>query len=175
MLLLSATAWPLLGKAGQEASASRLIPKFAEVEPDFYRGGQPRKSGFEYLKRIGVKTIINLRGQNGEEKVVQGLGMKYVQIPMSALEKVPDVKVQEFFDVLRDHENYPVFVHCRRGADRTGFMVGLYRITFEGWTADQAYQEARDLGMRWWYWGLKRQLYDFAAKQQNRAVKPSLQ
>ena len=164
ILMLSATAWPLPGKAGQEAAASRLIPKFAEVVPGFYRGGQPRKGGFEYLKRTGIKTVINLRGQNGEEKVVEGLGMEYVQIPMSALENVPDAKIQRFFDVLRDRENYPVFVHCRRGADRTGFMVGLYRIAFEGWSADRAYREARDLGIRWWYGGLKRQLYEFAAK-----------
>jgi tyrosine-protein phosphatase SIW14 len=175
MLVLSAAVWPLLGKAGQRATASRLIPKFAEVVPDLYRGGQPRKGGFEYLKRIGVKTVINLRGENGEKKVVQGLGMKYVQIPMGVLEDVPDAKIQEFFSVLRERENYPVFVHCRRGADRTGFMVGLYRIAFEGWTAGQSYQEARDFGMRWWYWGLKHQLYVFAAKQQNRAVKPSHQ
>ena len=167
ILALSATAWPLLGKAGQDAYAQRLIPKFAEVAPGFYRGGQPRQGGFERLKEIGVKTVINLRGENDEEKEVESLGMKYIHIPMSALEHVSDAKIQKFFGVLKDSSNYPVFVHCERGSDRTGFMVGVYRIAFEGWSAERAYQEARGYGMRWWYRNLRHQLYEFASKQEN--------
>jgi protein-tyrosine phosphatase len=37
-----------------------------------------------------------------------------------------------------------VFVHCRRGADRTGVMVALYRITFDHWSADQAVEEMKE-------------------------------
>ena len=43
-------------------------------------------------------------------------------------------------------------------------MVGLYRILKQGWGAPQAYDEAREIGMRWWYRGLKRQLYEHAEK-----------
>jgi protein tyrosine/serine phosphatase len=55
----------------------------------------------------------------------------------------------------------PVFIHCKRGADRTGAMVAFYRIRNHGWTAARAYAEAREIGMRAWYNGLKRQIEAF--------------
>lgn len=61
----------------------------------------------------------------------------------------------------------PVDNHCRRGADRTGAMVAFYRIHHHGWTAARAYAEARDLGMRWWHKGLKRQIELFAGTNAN--------
>jgi tyrosine-protein phosphatase SIW14 len=163
-LILLCAAWTLRAEAAQDAPASRPVPNFHEVARDFYRGGQPRKGGFAYLKKLGVKTVINLRGENKEKEEIQALGMKYVQIPMRAWESIPDANIQKFFDVLKDRGNYPVFVHCERGADRTGFMVGLYRIAFEGWSAEKAYQEARAYGMHWWYINLKRRMYQFASQ-----------
>ena len=44
-------------------------------------------------------------------------------------------------------------------------MVGLYRIAFQGWDGKRAYEEARAMGMRWWYRDLKKQLHEFAAKR----------
>jgi tyrosine-protein phosphatase SIW14 len=161
-LVLMAWPWSLRGQASGDAD---LIPRFRQVAEGFYRGGQPRREGFAYLKKLGVKTVINLRRENDEQAEVQKLDMKYLQISLSAWERVPEGKIQRFLQVLRDRDNYPVFVHCERGADRVGFMVGLYRIALQGWDADQAYNEARALGMRWWYFGLKHQLYEFAEKQ----------
>jgi protein tyrosine/serine phosphatase len=34
-----------------------------------------------------------------------------------------------------------VFVHCRRGADRTGVVVAVYRVCVEGWTKEDAIAE----------------------------------
>ncbi|MBI4456708.1 MAG: tyrosine-protein phosphatase [Acidobacteria bacterium] len=133
---------------------------------DFYRGGQPSQVGFHLLKEKGVKTVINLRPEGDEEKAVQELGMQYVHIPLSSLKRVPDGAIQAFLQVVGDPANYPIFVHCRRGADRTGMMVGIYRIAFQGWDGRQAYEEARKIGMRWWYQGFKHQLYKFAEERQ---------
>jgi hypothetical protein len=41
--------------------------------------------------------------------------------------------------------------------------VGFYRIAKHGWDAARAYEEAREIGMRSWYKGLRRQLLEFAA------------
>lgn len=171
LLLLVVVGLPcgLAAQRDQDTPAPGLIPRFRQVADGFYRGGQPRKEGFAYLKRIGVKTIVNLRGENDERAQVEKLGFKYVHIPMSPRERVPEHKIESFFQVLRDRRNYPVFVHCERGADRVGFMVALYRIAFQGWDAAKAYEEARSLGMRWWYRGLKQQLYDFATRQSTHA------
>jgi protein tyrosine/serine phosphatase len=165
LLVLIALCWALLAQSTRQAPNSQAIPRFGQVAEGFYRGGQPSRQGFEYLKQLGVKTIINLRAENQEAEEVESLGFHYVRIPMRAWERVPGSKIQVFFQVLRDRDSYPVFVHCERGADRTGFMVGLYRIAFQDWSADRAYQEARAHGMRWLYLSLKHQLYEFADRR----------
>ncbi|WP_411712908.1 protein-tyrosine phosphatase family protein [Neisseria wadsworthii] len=35
----------------------------------------------------------------------------------------------------------PVSVHCYHGADRTGLIVGRYRIIYQGWPVEAAKQE----------------------------------
>lgn len=50
-------------------------------------------------------------------------------------------QVVAFLTLLRDNPDKTIFVHYYRGADRTGVMVALYRITFDHWTTDQAIEE----------------------------------
>jgi len=129
-----------------------------------FRGGQPDKKGFAFLKQQGVKTIINLRMENDEEAIVKQLGMNYIQIAIDdpkPWSKIPDQAIAKYFEVLNDPANYPVFFHCRRGADRTGALAALYRIAKQGWDARKAYDEARDIGLRWWYSAIKDQVFEF--------------
>jgi len=147
-----------------DPEAPKSIPRFLQVAPGIYRGGQPQDGGYEWLKQHGVKTIINLRSERDERTQVEALGLNYVYLPMDALGEIPPNAIQTFLDTVSDPARQPVFIHCHRGADRTGFMVGVFRIAKQGWSPEQAYEEARDIGMRWWYRGLKRQLFEFAAK-----------
>jgi len=140
------------------------IARFQKVADGLYRGGQPERLGFEYLKTSGIKTVINLRMENDEEPMVRGLGMNYVHIPVNDMKpwsKIPQSAIEQYFKVLEDPSNYPIFFHCQRGADRTGAMAGFYRIGMEGWEPAKAYSEARDIGMRWYFAGLKQQLNSF--------------
>jgi protein tyrosine phosphatase (PTP) superfamily phosphohydrolase (DUF442 family) len=147
------------------------IPRFMMMADGLYRGGQPSDKGFQLLKERGIKTIINLRMENDESGVVGQLGMNYVHIPIEDVRpwtRIPPAAVAKYFELINNPANYPIFFHCRRGADRTGAMAALYRIAIERWDAATAYSEARHIGMRSWYVGLKTQLYDF------RPVSPSL-
>ena len=162
LLVLVALSWAVLAQSAHEVPNSQAIPRFDQVAKGFYRGGQPRRQGYEYLKQLGVKTVINLRAENQEAEEVKSLGLHNVHIPINPWERVPEIKIQMFLQVLRDRDSYPVFVHCGHGADRTGFMVGLFRIAFQDWSADRAYQEARAHGMSPWHLSLKHQLYEFA-------------
>ena len=147
------------------AARTSQIPRFQQVTPNLYRGGQPGREGFADLKRKGIQTIVNLRVEDDERQTVEGLGMKYIHIPVTlnafTSANMPLASIEAFFKVLADPSTGPVFVHCERGADRTGAMVSFVRIAALGWDARRAYQEARDIGMRWWLSGLKEQILSF--------------
>ena len=155
------------------------IPRFAILATGLYRGGQPTNKGFQFLKEKGVKTVINLRAEdNAEAKVVEKLGMNYVQIPVEEVRpwsQLSEAAIGKYFELVNNPANYPIFFHCRRGADRTGAFAALYRVALQHWTPKKAYDEARDIGMRWYYSGLKSQIYDFhppAPAELQPAVKP---
>jgi protein tyrosine/serine phosphatase len=116
------------------ATSPAPISRSHKVADGLYLSGQPERVGFEYLKNNGVKTIINLRIENDEEPMVRELGMNYAHIPidnMKILSKIPQSAIDQYFKVLNDPANYPIFFHCQRGADRTGAMAGFYRITVD--------------------------------------------
>lgn len=148
----------------EDVSAPQSLPRFIQVAPGVYRGGQPKPAGYEWLKQHGVKTIINLRREHDERKQIESFGFNYVYLPMGPTDEISPSTIQMFLATVSDPARQPVFIHCRRGADRTGFMVGIFRVSQQGWSAEKAYDEAREVGMRWWYRGLKRQLYEFAEK-----------
>jgi len=173
--VLFITLFPALLSA--ESLTTKDIPRFIKVSDGLYRGGQPVRGGFEFLKKQGVKTVINLREENDEEGAVRGLGLNYIHLPMTVNpfsgSRIPEVAIQKYFEIINDPANLPVFIHCQRGADRTGAMVGFYRIVVQGWEGTKAYKEARDIGMRFWYPGLKDQLYGFKSNPKL-AGKPAL-
>ncbi|MBN2242651.1 MAG: tyrosine-protein phosphatase [Acidobacteria bacterium] len=148
--------------AGESADIpEKLLPRFRKVDESLYRGGMPEEEGFHLLKKMGIKTVVNFRNDNDERQLVESLGMKNIHIPLTAKTGIDVYSIREFFKVLGHAGNYPVFVHCRRGADRTGAMIAFYRIAFQGWDPERAYREARDIGLRWWYFILRKQIRNF--------------
>ena len=115
------------------------VPNFARVSDVLYRGAQPNREGFTLLRAIGVKTVVDLRGEVHQDDL-EGLGLKYVHIPSDVFHPRQSQMI-EFLRVVNDPANQPVFVHCQRGADRTGCYVGVYRIVEQGWTARDAEAE----------------------------------
>ncbi len=167
----------LLARPQAATPTNSDIPRFLIVADGLYRGGQPTEKGFEFLKQHGIKTVINLRMEYDEAEIVQKYGMNYVLIPIDGVRpwsQIPQAAVAKYFEVLNNPANYPIFFHCRRGADRTGLLAAFYRMAIQGWDAKKAYSEARNIGMRWWYAGLKAQLYDFAPPERAR-LQPAIE
>ena len=115
------------------------------VSLDLYRGAQPTADGFKTLEAMGVKSIINLRNLHSDRDAMEGTGMKYFRLHVDTLLPEDD-EVESFVQILAKADNLPVFVHCRHGSDRTGLMVAVYRVVFQGWSKEQAIQEMRDGG-----------------------------
>ncbi len=132
------------------------IPNFHKVTETLYRGGHPKKSGFENLKKIGIKTLISLRGENdelnSEKALISDLGMNFYNIPLSVYKRPTDEQSLSFLEIILTPENHPVFVFCANGRDRTGTMIALYRVVIERKGPKEAYKEAKNLGL-WPYRG----------------------
>lgn len=121
------------------------VKNFAKISDGLYRGEQPTAAGFAELKKMGVKTIVNLRAFHSDRDELTGTGLQYVHINCKAWHP-EDEDVAQFLKLLKDPNNLPVFVHCQHGADRTGMMVASYRIMEQGWNPDDAAKETHNFG-----------------------------
>jgi len=127
------------------------IDNFYEVDEHVYRGAQPTYEGFNYLAKIGVKTVLDLREDHkqssGEAQVAASLGMQYVSVPMTGMTPPTEAQITKILALLEDGKSGPVFVHCNRGADRTGAVIAAYRIDYDHWNNGRALKEALLFGM----------------------------
>ncbi len=141
--LLSAAA----ALAGQDS-----LPNFNMVNDQILRGGQPTDDGFKKLADRGVKTVVDLRWVDEhdiphEKQLVEADGMRFVSIPMRGLSAPTQEQVSKALSVLEDSNSWPVFVHCRRGSDRTGTVLACYRISHDHWKNQKALEEAKTYGL----------------------------
>ena len=122
------------------------IDNFGQINANYYRGAQPRGADYETLAAIGVKTLINLTSSDAapdEEAMAERAGLTYIQIPMTTRRAPTEAQLAEFLRIVNDPAHQPVYVHCVGGKHRTGVMTAAYRMTKDGWTADQAYDEMK--------------------------------
>jgi protein tyrosine/serine phosphatase len=121
------------------------IENFGKVNDNYYRGSQPITNQFAELKKLGIKTVIDLRDDylKDSEELARAAGLQYINIPLSTKRPATEDQTQYFLRLVNDQANWPVYVHCKGGRHRTGEMTAIYRITNEGWTAAQAYDEMK--------------------------------
>jgi tyrosine-protein phosphatase SIW14 len=148
-----------LTTASQEVAKAHVkakedLPNFHQVHPYLYRGGEPTTQGLKQLKDMGIKTIIDLRGSeaqvNAEAEQAKKLGMQSINLPMSSKPPTPsqiDTMMKTIKAAEKDPLKGPVFVHCAHGSDRTGAMIGLWRVVHDGWDYDTTYKEMR----KYWF------------------------
>lgn len=136
LLLLPAT---LSGQPG--------LKDFHQIDTNVYRGRQPAPEGYQTLAKMGIKTVIDLRGGwihvPHERKMVERAGMRYVEERFSGIMAPHDQQIAKLLAVMLDPSATPVFVHCRRGADRVGTLIACYRMVKDHWTNQQAFAEAK--------------------------------
>ncbi len=164
---------------GEESVAkvyhSSGIPNWSSVSENIFRGGQPSPSGFGSLKESGIDVVISFRHEKeraaAEKAILEHMGMKFINIPIGGYSAPTEAQVEEFLRILKESNGKRIFVHCKRGAERTGVMLACYRVSC-GWTAEEGYQEMKKFRFRsFWYPHLKSFLFKFAVKyNQERAA-----
>jgi protein tyrosine/serine phosphatase len=149
-LLMLALAGVLTSSSAQRVVTGpppppRPIKNFGKVNDNYFRGSQPTQLQMSALKAMGVKTIIDLR----KDYVPQArhwaneLGLNYFNLPLLPGRAATKEQTEYFLRLVNDPANAPVYVHCKGGRHRTGAMTAAYRITHDGWTAEQALEEMK--------------------------------
>ena len=124
-----------------------------QVDAHVWRSGQPMTlADWQYLQTaVGIKRVIKLNfDSEGSDDLARSLGMVVYQLSVQPVDlgdvlKRPDpAKLAEAIRLLEHADG--VLIHCKNGWDRTGLLVGMYRVIYDHWTTDRAYEEMRRLG-----------------------------
>ncbi len=124
---------------------------FFQIAPGVYRSNQPTHGRFVKYKQLGIKTVINLRGEDAyahylfEKESCRALGLTLINTKLWARQTAKAERILEVIDAMRRAEK-PFVFHCKSGADRAGFAAAVYLIVFEKIPPEEA---RRQLGLKY--------------------------
>lgn len=124
---------------------------FWPVAPGVWRSNQPTTARFARYKAMGIKTVVNLRGEDTyahylfEKEACEALGLTLVDAKLWARTAAPRKRIVAVIDALRAAEK-PMVFHCKSGADRAGFVAAMYQMVFEGVPVAEA---RKQLGLKY--------------------------
>ncbi|MGE3955473.1 MAG: sulfur transferase domain-containing protein [Vicinamibacterales bacterium] len=128
------------------------VTNFAKLESTIACAGATTAAGVGEVKKLGYKTIINLRQANepgadveGESAAAKAAGVKYVHLPVNGASPDPAM-VDQFIAAVGEPANQPVFVHCASGNRAAAFWM-IKRLVVDGWDTERASAEATALGL----------------------------
>jgi len=105
------------------------IPNAVEALPGVWGGGQPTREQLQAAAEAGVKTVVNLRtlGEEGawdEREFVEGLGMRFVHIPVAGPAGITPENAELLSAITHDAQTHPAMVHCASGR-RVGALIAM--------------------------------------------------
>ena len=143
---VAATPAQTAQRPAQWAQPVDPVNNLYRITPTLYRSAMLNQAMLPELKQLGIRTVINLRAQNSDEKVLRGSGIKRIDIPMRAWNMDDDKVIAALKAIKEAEKEGPVLFHCQHGADRTGVVAAMYRIIFQGWDREAALTELQDGG-----------------------------
>ena len=151
------------------------LPNFYKLNDKLYRGAQPNEAGIRELARLGIRTVIDLRADDAlahkEETQVRAAGMRFISIPLSNWFSPRNDQIDQILAELDFAADQPIFIHCNRGADRTGTVIAVYRMTHEHWSDTRAINEAKSFHMGWWQVWMKGYIHRYYREHVRHIVK----
>ncbi|QCU90706.1 fused DSP-PTPase phosphatase/NAD kinase-like protein [Thiomicrorhabdus sediminis] len=111
-----------------------IYRNFHQISDQAFRSAHPSP---RFIKRMqqqhGLKTIINLRGENKtgqymlELEACKKLGVKLISTPLSSRDAPSKERIINLFKAF-DEAEAPLLLHCKSGADRAGLGSALYQL-----------------------------------------------
>lgn len=148
---------------------STFIGNFRRVDTGLFAGAQPViPQGIKELCDIyHIKTVVDLQAENAleasESLACSQLGVPFYSIPLPGVEifcELPEAQVRKVLAVIDNPSNWPIFLHCKHGADRTGAIVGIHRID-SGWSLQDALAEMKRYHNSWLEFGMRDTVEDY--------------
>ncbi len=106
------------------------------IGAEAYRAAQPAPHHFRRFKKLGIETVVNLRGGRAfgsyplEIEACAREGLAYEELRLRSRD-APEVETLEETAALLRRIAYPAVFHCKSGADRSGLMAALYLMLVE--------------------------------------------
>lgn len=120
-----------------------------QVSARLWRSGRPTEQSLRALWNQGVRVIVDLEDDAtavpAEAQIAKRLGFVFYSYPTNSFFEPDDAKIKEILQIIQRSPE-PVVVHCFHGEDRTGLVIGLYRVFQEGWAPEKAYDEMLNRG-----------------------------
>src|SRR5262245_39445093 len=103
-----------------QTNAPVTVENFGKVNDHIYRGAQPEGDNYRQLAAIGVKTVLDLRGDSepNSKVLAEGVGLRYINLPMAEKQYPQRDAAQRFLEIVNDQSTWPVYVHCAGGRHR---------------------------------------------------------
>ena len=114
-----------------------------EIAPGVWRSNQPSPARLRQLKRRGIRSILNLRGEDRfahylfERESAAALGLKLHDHKIYARTLVDRQRFLELFEIF-DRIEKPFVLQCKSGADRAGLASALWLLDQEGAPLNEA-------------------------------------
>jgi protein tyrosine phosphatase (PTP) superfamily phosphohydrolase (DUF442 family) len=142
-----------LTASGYEAAE---IVKLPEIEADNWddlhnvvhlsdniiSGGEPlTQAALQRVAGMGVKTILSVDGKIPDVATAEGLGMRYVHVPI----QYSGLSDQEVADIAKTFQELepPFYVHCFHGKHRGPAGAAVGRLVLDGASREQTLAEMR--------------------------------
>jgi protein tyrosine/serine phosphatase len=96
-----------------------------------WRAGQPWPHDIRRYKRNGIRTIVNLRGEQNrdcyrlERAACEKYGVRLVDIGIKGKKPLSGKSIEQLVVLLKTIE-YPAVIQCKSGRDRVGFAAALF-------------------------------------------------
>lgn len=116
------------------------LPNLHRISTNLYRCAQPTAAGLNAAEKLGIKTVISLRAFHSDKDEVESTKLKTERIRFNTWHPEEE-DVLRFLKIVTRTNDGPYLVHCLHGADRTGTMIAIYRMTIQGWSKDDAIRE----------------------------------
>lgn len=106
------------------------------------RSGVPKgDEGWRWLRAQGINSVINFRQRNEVDYKSYGF-TNSLWMPLHDNRKPTAKEVDSYLAWIQEPSNQPVHIQCAEGKDRTGMMAALVRYALDGWSMDDAINEA---------------------------------